>query len=404
MALLWLLATHSNRVFSRDELMQLIWPGLVVGEDTLARAVFKLRKALNDDAKAPRYVDTLPKLGYRFICPINQSTSSIHLIAPLTDPTSAPPMPIANVHPQADVRLRRSRFAAGFTAIGLIAMLTWYLSPTLIRSPAEVGRVAANVGLMTQRGNDYYAQYSQHDNQAAIELYERVIAMQPQHAPAYAGLANALIQTVIRWHDDPARDNKQAYSRLRDALQRGLTKTPWAQASIERAMLMANRAVELAPRSAGSYKALGFVLSAKHDFHGALVAYERSLALDPDAWGAMINIADLLDATGHNRDALQYLEAAFAAMTRSYQAQYAQIQPWYAEIAGLIGERHQILKQLDQAELWYRRTLQIAPFEPKASAKLATLLRLSGREAEAQDVCARSLRAAASASKAPCSV
>ena len=397
MALLWLLASHGNRVFSRDELMQQLWPGLVVGEDTLARAVFKLRKALKDDAKTPIYVDTLPKRGYRFIHPLTPVVQPSALTPELESADTSAPEIVPLI-----ATLRRwsaRQIAAGFMLMTLLSILgTRFFFDFSSSHPVNVLTLSANaltadpnIEFMTERGNDYYAQYSRVDNQAAIELFERVIAMQPQHAPAYAGLANALIQTVIRWHDAPERD-QQTYSRVRDALQRGLTKTPQSLALIERAARMARRAIELAPENASGHKALGLVLSTEGNFAGALAAYKQSLILDPDAWGAMVNIADLLDATQQDREALRYLEQAFSAMTRSYATQSAQIQPWYAEIAGLIGDRHLQLKQLDQAEHWYRRTVEIAPFEPKVSAKLAALLRQTGRQVEASDLCARLAR------------
>jgi DNA-binding winged helix-turn-helix (wHTH) protein/tetratricopeptide (TPR) repeat protein len=485
MALLWLLTSQINRVFSREELMQQLWPGVIVGDDTLARTVFKLRKALNDDAKTPIYVDTLAKRGYRFIHPLTIANPDSASVAPTAEalqvsPTRrhgrqvradviesqaaqcavdtgestsffAPPIPqkrLTSMFCQGKTNWRPVLIGGALTLIVLAPLSGWLLwselQPKSSQSGSHPKRAIADqatrqtsladqatrqtsladqatrqtsladqatrqtsladqatrqtsIELMTQRGNDYYAQYSRVDNQAAIELYERVIAMQPEHAPAYAGLANALTQTVIRWHDGPERD-RQTYSRVREALHRSLTKTPQAQVLIERALRMAKRAVELEPQNASSHKALGLVLSAEGDFKGALAAYQQALNLDANAWGAMINVADLLEAGGQNREALRYMENAFAAMTRSYAAQSAQIQPWYTEVAGSIGDRHQNLKQLDQAEFWYRKTLEIAPFEPKVSAKLAALLRQTGRAAEAFDLCTRLLNRTANAS------
>ena len=68
MELLFLLASRPNEVWSREEIQEALWPGVVVGEDALARLVFKLRRALGDDPKAPRFVETLPKRGYRLRC------------------------------------------------------------------------------------------------------------------------------------------------------------------------------------------------------------------------------------------------------------------------------------------------------------------------------------------------
>src|SRR5215210_3395812 len=70
MDLLFLLASQPKRVFSREELFELLWPGVTVGDDCLARAVSKLRSALDDDARAPRYVETVPKRGYRLLASV----------------------------------------------------------------------------------------------------------------------------------------------------------------------------------------------------------------------------------------------------------------------------------------------------------------------------------------------
>ncbi|MEJ2299135.1 MAG: tetratricopeptide repeat protein, partial [Woeseiaceae bacterium] len=53
----------------------------------------------------------------------------------------------------------------------------------------------------------------------------------------------------------------------------------------------------------------------------------------------------------------------------------------------LIGETYEQLDQPADAELWYRRVLAEAPYEPEASVRLARLLAASGEEAEARSLC-----------------
>lgn len=67
MDLLFLLAEEPGRVFARAEIMARLWPHVTVSEDTLARYVFKLRHALDDDRATPRFIETIPKRGYRLI-------------------------------------------------------------------------------------------------------------------------------------------------------------------------------------------------------------------------------------------------------------------------------------------------------------------------------------------------
>ncbi len=64
-----ILLEHAGDVVTREELQQRLWPGdaLVDVEINLNTAIARLREALGDSAKQPRYVETLPKRGYRFL-------------------------------------------------------------------------------------------------------------------------------------------------------------------------------------------------------------------------------------------------------------------------------------------------------------------------------------------------
>ncbi len=75
--LLGLLAERAGQVVTREELRQSLWPSdtFVDFEDGLNTAVRKLRDALCDDAEKPRYIETIPRRGYRFIATIERHTS-----------------------------------------------------------------------------------------------------------------------------------------------------------------------------------------------------------------------------------------------------------------------------------------------------------------------------------------
>jgi TolB-like protein len=62
------LASHPHELVTRERLVALLWPrGVVDFDGSLNTAVRKLRAALEDDAETPRYIETLPRQGYRFI-------------------------------------------------------------------------------------------------------------------------------------------------------------------------------------------------------------------------------------------------------------------------------------------------------------------------------------------------
>lgn len=67
MEVLLYLARRPGQVVAREQLEKDIWENRVVGYDSLNITISKLRRALADDAKAPRFVETIPKVGYRFI-------------------------------------------------------------------------------------------------------------------------------------------------------------------------------------------------------------------------------------------------------------------------------------------------------------------------------------------------
>ncbi len=64
------LADRAGQVVSREALLSAVWPGVVVGDDSLTQVVIKLRKALGDVPDKPAYIQTISKRGYRLIAPV----------------------------------------------------------------------------------------------------------------------------------------------------------------------------------------------------------------------------------------------------------------------------------------------------------------------------------------------
>ena len=71
--ILCLLLDHSGQLVTRDELRQKLWPAhtFVDFDRSLNKAMTKLRSALGDSAESPRYVETIPRHGYRFLAPVH---------------------------------------------------------------------------------------------------------------------------------------------------------------------------------------------------------------------------------------------------------------------------------------------------------------------------------------------
>ena len=70
-----ILLEHPGELVTREELQKRLWPAdtFVDFEHSLNAAVKRLRDALDDSAERPRFIETLPRHGYRFIAPLNDS-------------------------------------------------------------------------------------------------------------------------------------------------------------------------------------------------------------------------------------------------------------------------------------------------------------------------------------------
>jgi DNA-binding winged helix-turn-helix (wHTH) protein len=74
--LMLVLLERAGEVVSREELRQKLWPAdiYVDFDRSLNKAMVKLREALGDSSESPLYIETLPRIGYRFIGPTNGSS------------------------------------------------------------------------------------------------------------------------------------------------------------------------------------------------------------------------------------------------------------------------------------------------------------------------------------------
>ncbi len=70
--LLLLLVENNGRVLGKEELMKRVWPDAIVEESNLTQNIYLLRKVLDADLRDQKYIETLPKRGYRFTVPVNE--------------------------------------------------------------------------------------------------------------------------------------------------------------------------------------------------------------------------------------------------------------------------------------------------------------------------------------------
>ena len=106
LALLCFLAEHPGEVVTKDELFAAVWPKAEVGDSALVTCIQELRKALRDNARRPRYIETLHRRGYRFIAKLPAQSpaanDSERPVLPLPDRPSIAVLPFTNMSDDPD--------------------------------------------------------------------------------------------------------------------------------------------------------------------------------------------------------------------------------------------------------------------------------------------------------------
>ncbi len=354
MGLLLLLASKPKHVFTRTDIEAALWPKQIVGEDSLPRTVSKLRNALGDSASAPAYIETIPKRGYRLLVSVEQANQF----------KAAP---------------RSTPLLIALALVTCLLLVTWQISNQSTKTTLQPNSENQQT---TQRADDLYSQFNRADNESAIALYERIIASDNADAQAHAGLANALVQRVIRWSETSSESPS-----ITKALATGLTETADAQATLSKAVSLAERAARLSPNNPDVLKALGLSYAAQGELDRAEQTYLQAIKIDKNAWASLLNLGEIHQIRGEQAQAIKRFEQAYAAMGRTYEQEPQRVGLWQADVGILVGDLHGLTGDLQKAERWYRRVLEQQPFDPNASIRLVHLLMQAKREQEANTLC-----------------
>ncbi|NKB90493.1 MAG: tetratricopeptide repeat protein [Acidobacteria bacterium] len=257
------LVRHAGKVLSRDDLMEEVWGDIHVAPIAVSRCISQLRSALGDTNTPRRYIETLPKRGYRLKARVGRPSPADQDIAPKRRP-------------------RRLRLLAGVAIVLASAATTWILSTDRATTELPVARASstADVDDIVTRAQEYYDRQQYQDNENAVVLFEQAVTLDPAHSNARAGLANAYAKRA-RYTGHDAR---------------------W----IERAEAEARRAVAIDRLNPRAHKALGLSLSTRGALSGAAAAYRQAVKLNPDYGTALANLGVVLHEIGRSDEALIY--------------------------------------------------------------------------------------------------
>src|SRR5215475_12495179 len=83
-AVLKVLVMHAGEPVTKDDLFASVWGDTVVSDDALTTCIQELRKALADDARQPRFIETRHRRGYQFVAPLTDTPADQAVATPAT--------------------------------------------------------------------------------------------------------------------------------------------------------------------------------------------------------------------------------------------------------------------------------------------------------------------------------
>jgi DNA-binding winged helix-turn-helix (wHTH) protein len=264
MDLLLLFAGSTGRVLSKDEIIEGVWGGRAVGDDTLAAAISRLRSALGETPER-RYIETLPKRGYRLVVAQDRGRAAA------SGAGEAPPKAAALV------AQGRAALANPFAASQAQARL--YFEAAVREAP---GWAPAHVGLAQTLASQHLAGAGGGLMAAAQAAAHAAVGLDPSLAAAWSVLGLTLLM------------GERDFAAADEALRRALALDPdHASARRHRAFGFAavgqfveaeregRRAVELEPVSLAARGVLLQVLLTARRYRQAIAAANETLALSP---------------------------------------------------------------------------------------------------------------------------
>lgn len=284
------LVRNSGRLVTKEELLSSVWPNTIVEENNLGKAIHSIRNYLGDSSGDPKYIETVPKYGYRFVAEVKRigdsngaapvlSASGAHAIVSLDEwerreapesKTEAVTSDLSAASGSRDATI----FGIAAPLVVILALVVgwlawgWQGGANVVESPSASLKVtdpdshrAAYDSYV--RGKVKVANENRVDAEAAIALLQEAVSLNPNLAEAYAQLARAHNTMAFKFTEGAER--KQHHEN--------------AEVAIEKAL-------KLNPELAEAHFARGLILwtnTNRFPHEQSISAYKRSLAIDPNS-------------------------------------------------------------------------------------------------------------------------
>nr|MBP8274661.1 winged helix-turn-helix domain-containing protein [Acidobacteriota bacterium] len=175
--LLSLLVSQPGVLFTKDEIFDLLWPDVTVTDNALTQVISELRFALHDKPNAAKFIETVPRRGYRFIAKVD-----------VLDPGPA-------VSPGTHVELKAPTDQAAQLQSAIVTALMAGLRVTITAAPAQQGGSRETPSLeayrLSSEGRMKLETLEPGAINSAVNDFTKAIALDPAYVPAHIGLAHA---------------------------------------------------------------------------------------------------------------------------------------------------------------------------------------------------------------------
>lgn len=336
------LASRAGQVVTKEELVAAVWQGRWVTDEVLTVTICALRRALNDDARKPRYIETVFRRGYRWLTPVTKAVPALKVpeVAAISGEGSDE---TKKVGPRA---LTWTRVATGVAALVILAVAClWAFSPSSRKRhvpPAEAHEAYL-------KGRFFLDQRSIQGWRQALEQFERAAAVDPRDSSAQAGLADTYSAMSDFGVASPAEMRPRAFQSAERALEldgnsaegyealgRAQFLFDWDFAGAEHNL---RHALSLNPDYMPAHQAMAWVKSAQGQYTEAVVSARLALQLDPVNTARYTELAWVQALSGKYDDALHEIDSALLLNPRSFEAYL--MKGWTLELAGKSKEAFQ---------------------------------------------------------------